>query len=707
MAFYVEPWNTDLEPSDGNVRTWLDNLYSKFQPIEQARWNQSHIDTLFYAGEQKFVNNFFGFANYFQQYQNFNFNICAQPINMVTGYQRQHRKSIIYTATEGGDSKTTDQYTRLIMHANNESGILDTYSKSCELAAIAGMNLMQPYLDYTEDAVNGKLKLKVWEYNSFLVDPYFREPDMSDANFIWCQQYVSKQEAIAMFPNKQVNQIKPMAGTPQRYGRFYFLPENYNMARNDLLVLSYVWYKWKRKRKKLYNKVTQEIFDYTGDQNELQQMMSHLGDLEEIEMEVPTWKLAVVLNEQLMYQGFNPLGFDECPMVCNYWNYDPHLAYYDLRNRSLIRPMRAAQYLFTHRMLTNLDISESTINSGYKRKEDAVANPENLRYAGQGKDIIIKQGYEMTDVEKIVASGTPQSDLELANQLTELMYRVSGVTPSNLGLSEESNVSTLTEMLRQGAGLITLQKFFDQWDTALKLLGNLELKIVQHNWSYHKVARILGEEPTPFFFSKIFAKYHVLCEEGLNTSTQKQYEFAQTMELNQALGGIIPPQWLASKATIQGKTELMELLAQQQQQQAAMAEHTQMLEQAKLDAQLKELYSKAASNIAMAKERYGRFESNVGLLEERMSEVSKNRSLSTKAKMEALEKMIDVIGKYGEIETMLKLNNIESYDYKQREQEDTDKIQAYQEANANEFASKLMQGMSDQSGQQGAQQFAS
>jgi hypothetical protein len=95
----------------------------------------------------------------------------------------------------------------------------------------------------------------------------------------------------------------------------------------------------------------------------------------------------------------------------------------------------------------------------------------------------------------------------------------------------------------------------------------------------------------------------------------------------------------------------------------------------------------------MAKERYGRFESNIGLLEERMAEVSKNRALSTKAKMEALEKLVDVIGRYGEIETSLKLNNIESFDYQQREVEDSDKKTAHKDAISNEFLSKIMNGM--------------
>ena len=57
----------------------------------------------------------------------------------------------------------------------------------------------------------------------FLVDPYFRNFDMSDAQFVWCQEYISKKEAEFRFPDK-IQNIAPMAGTPQRYGSLLFSP---------------------------------------------------------------------------------------------------------------------------------------------------------------------------------------------------------------------------------------------------------------------------------------------------------------------------------------------------------------------------------------------------------------------------------------------------------------------------------------------------
>src|SRR5208283_113907 len=108
MSFYYPPWNNALEPNQGNVRQWLDNLYSKFQPLEQARWNQANVDTLFYSGAQQFVNRYFGNNTFGSGHQQYYFNICQQPVNMLTGFERQHRKNFSYVPTEGADPQTTD-----------------------------------------------------------------------------------------------------------------------------------------------------------------------------------------------------------------------------------------------------------------------------------------------------------------------------------------------------------------------------------------------------------------------------------------------------------------------------------------------------------------------------------------------------------------------------------------------------------------------
>lgn len=701
MTVYNQVWDDSLEPNETNIRQWLDNLYSRFQPIEQARWNEANIDSLFHAGSQQYVNRYFNFAPTYN-FQNYYFNLIQAPVSMVTGYQRQHRKSINYIPTEGADTQTTDQYTRLITHLCNSEGINETFSRACELAAISGMVLLQPYLDYMgEDPLQGALRLKIWEYNSYMTDPYFRDfPGMSDCQHVWCQEFISKREALNRFRDHE-HIIKPMAGTPQRYGRFYFLPENYNMNRNDLLVISYVWFKSTRKKKKFYSESLKMFFDYSEKHTDVFRIMERSPDMKIVEVDTPTWKLATVLNDQLMSLTFNPLGFDQCPFIPVIWSYDPHLNYPNLRVRSLVFAMRSPQFLLNRKIIIANDIEESTINAGWKRKSGAVANEDTLKKTGQGYDIIVNEGYEMGDVEKILPSSAPASTMQLAEQLANLIFATSGVNLESWKGDDMKQMSSLTLLVKQAANLMVLQKYFDQWDQSLKMLGEVMLAILQLNWSAEKVELYLGEQPTEFFFNRLFAKCQVVVEEGLNTATQKHQEFMQWMELNQALGGVIPASEIAKRAVIQGKNDLIEILQKQEQMQAAQAQHTEMVAQSLEDAKIKELYSKAVANISMAKERQSRSDSNLGLYEERLSEISHNRAMTSKQKVEALEKLIDIIHRYGEIETMLQAGNLQSLDYSQIAQENREKQDAKNTSAKNEFVAQMLTGLLG--GQQGQQ----
>ncbi len=611
---------------------------------------------------------------------------------MVTGYQRQHRKSIVYQAADGADPKTTDQYTKLIMNVCQKEGIHEQYSKSCELAAIAGMNLIQPYLDYTgDDPAQGQMKLKIWEYNSFIVDPYFRNPDMSDAQFVWCQEYISKNEAESRFPDK-INEVRPMSGSPQRYGSFYFLPENHNMARNDLMVLSYVWYKWKKKKKRLYSRKRNQFFDFAGGDENLEQILYAINDMEEVVVETPCWKLATVLNDQLMFQGENPLwDGPECPFIPNFWNYDPHINQFDLRSRSLVFPMRSPQFLFNYKVINNNDIAAATINAGWKRKVGAVANEDNLKKSGQGWDVIINEGYELSDCEKIIPSAVPESDLALAQQMADLVFKTSGIDIENWSGQQDKQISSLTLLIKQAANLLPFQKYFDQWDHSLKLVGERLLQMALYNWNAEKVEMMIGEEPTTHFYSRIFAKYMTVVEEGLLTATQKNLQAQQMMDINQAFGReVLPPSMIIKDMNIQGKAEILQFLQQQEQQASQLQQEQTAVQHAFEDAKLKELYTKAMANIARAREDHSRSESNLGLYEERLSMIERNRAMSLKEKQSALTSLLENIERFGQIETDYSQLQLDIQSQKMMQEEEIEKLDVERRTESNKFLEEIL-----------------
>jgi len=121
------------------------------------------------------------------------------------------------------------------------------------------------------------------------------------------------------------------------------------------------------------------------------------------------------------------------------------------------------QYLYNRRRVIELDMLESQINSGYKYKENALVNPKDVFLEGQGKGLALKSEAEMTDVEKIQPAQIPPSMMQLSEILGQEVQQISGVNEELLGAAEDDK-SGILSMLRQGAGLTTLQVLFDNLD---------------------------------------------------------------------------------------------------------------------------------------------------------------------------------------------------------------------------------------------------
>jgi hypothetical protein len=183
----------------------------------------------------------------------------------------------------------------------------------------------------------------------------------------------------------------------------------------------------------------------------------------------------------------------------------------------------------------------------------------------------------------------------------------------------------------------------------------------------------------------------VIVEESDLTPTQQNLQAQQMFEINERFQReVFPPSMIIPKLNITGKAETIQFL-QQQEQQAQQIQQEQMgVQHAFEHAKLQEMISKAASNIANARERHGRSESNIGLFEERLSMITKNHALASKEKMAALAQLVETIQKFGEVETFLRSNQLDSIEYKDEQEEHRDKIEAKRTAESNKFIEALM-----------------
>jgi len=209
-----------------------------------------------------------------------------------------------------------------------------------------------------------------------------------------------------------------------------------------------------------------------------------------------------------------------------------------------------------------------------------LVNPADVFLSGQGKGIALKDDAMMSDVQRIEAPQVPPSMIQLSELLAKEVMEISGVNEELLGSATDDKAGILS-MLRQGAGLTTLQVLFDQLDRSQKLLGKIMIDIIQSNFTPGKIKRIIEDEPTEQFYNKSFGRYDAAVEEGLNTSTQRQMQFAQLLQLRES-GVPISTSDLLEASTMQGKKKIIENAMAQEQQAAQMQ---QMQAQAQIDAQ--------------------------------------------------------------------------------------------------------------------------
>jgi hypothetical protein len=168
----------------------------------------------------------------------FNFNHIRKIVQMISGTQRRNRKSTIVTPVENGDQITADQFTKIMMWINNQEYMLDTVSDAFLGALITGMNLLQVWVDYRSDPVNGNIKIDNCSYNSFLIDPFFKKSDLSDCNAIWKRSFLTKRECVSLMPDKEdeiLGLITNDSGTG-RDSKFQFMPQSYGYSIKNLLT---------------------------------------------------------------------------------------------------------------------------------------------------------------------------------------------------------------------------------------------------------------------------------------------------------------------------------------------------------------------------------------------------------------------------------------------------------------------------------------
>ena len=648
-----------MDPTDMNakyLKGFKDQFYATQYPPCSAMWQQGYIDTRFKVGDQSLNNIIYGDNQYYAS-RRFFFNLIKRHISMICGFQRKNRKSTIAIPLHDEDD-LADAYNACLKWTENRDGFQEYLSQSFENACTTGLNILSLEMDYTLDPVSGDLVTDQVAYCNVLIDTYFRKQDLSDCTAMWRRRWVTRQGAKALLPG-HAKEIDGMRFMGAKDGRFPLQAELMNLDTNKLLAYDQFYYRSTREAKLILDPYTGDNTEWEEDEGEdneaeLAHIMKQQPWLKIHKKQVPTVKLCVSIGDRILYDGPNLLNIDRYPMVPTLCYHEPDMQSYAWKITGVVRNLRDSQYLYNMRKVIELDILQSQINSGWIYPIDAVVDPKAFRQSGQGFLVPLKAGHLPGEIQRIEPPNIPASMLELSRSLSEDITKISGVNEELLGSATDDKAGILS-MLRQGAGLTTLQTIFDKLDYTQRLYGEIRLQAIRKNFSKAKVERITGKKVNPLFFSSQSLKYSLAVEEGAYSTTQKQMELQQLLHFKE-IGMTVADKSIFRASFITNKKEV-EADATEQAQQQMQQQQAQMQQQSKIDnSKMMMEYAKSKAELARvqdlnasAAEKFARIDE----IEANAHYKEKESELALVKEMIALEDM-----ELSQVRNTLELSNI-------------------------------------------------
>lgn len=641
-------------PSSNPIARELDDFWKESQALWQQWQYEADLDTKMYSGQQDYWNTFYN-VNYRNQ-KTLMFNKILRIINMIGGYQRDNRLATIVSPSDNDpdNGQTADQLTKVINWVMRQDQTYEKISDCFDGSNICGLNLLHIWMDYRKDPENGDIRSDRIPFSAFIMDNYWTKPDLSDCDRIWTRKYITTRQLESLLPDVKKDIPYLGKGYAAKDGKFQFLAQNWYQYQQEMYAYDEYWVKDTRETKKVLDTRTGEVIEWLGTRDQFRLLREFNPNVELIKASVDTIKLNVLVNNHLVYEEQRPWGLDRLPFAVSLCYHLPEAQNYAYRYQGVVRNIRDSQVELNRRRNRLLDVLDAQVQSGLMVKEDALVNPEDAFFQGPGKVLFFKQSANLaSDVAPVPPPPVAPGWMELIQTIEKEIMDIVG--PEELFAQNMSakDMSGVMMKLKMGAGLTGLRNIFDRLNQMQMYVGDIMNDLIMNNFGVGKIAQIIGGEPSELIRQSLtpenqllkmatsVLKYNCVVEEGEMTSTQRQLQFLQAIQLRE-MGIPISNKYILEKSTLQGKKEIIDDIEQQEKQ-------AQQLQQAQTEAQMQQqqvltrsLEAKAQSDFALAEERKSEAVQKISLAKQEASQAIHQRAAAALDNAKALKELEDM-----------------------------------------------------------------
>ena len=542
------------------------------------------------------------------------FDKTQRQLNLISGYEERNRH-ILKIAPQGlEDDPPSTQHTKIVMQqlgAGQGFTGYDLMSKAFKWGCLAsGSNLVEIFRDR-----NNNLKLGRRGFNSFLLDPLLNNPDLSDCSYILTGQWVHEDRVKLIIPTEadKIDNINTISSFP----RWPYLGQP--LDRKESHTRLYEEY-WRRKTtfvETVIDRQTGEEFpfkrirDAFGDakaaRDWLKDRRTQNGGPAATVFSKPIDKilLSVFVDDELVFDGENPLGLDDYNFVWFHGDWVPEEPRDELKLQGFIRGLRDPQNAYSRKMNQAFDIIESQIQSGKIVRDKYLKNYEDVYKSGQGVHLHVVDevppNLQLADIVANIQSVDIKPGLfQLMEGIEKALIEAKGLNEEILG-SDDKDIPGILHKFRTGAALTGQQGIFSGYRSSKRQVGIKLVRANQQILEPHQVFRMINEMPVPGFYEIDFTQYDCTPTEGLLTDTQRQLSYMEISHIREKFpdaAQYIPISWLLKMAPIQASAELIKL-TEQGEQQASQQSQKQLQDQQRINSLIE---AQTAAEVARAKE---------------------------------------------------------------------------------------------------------
>ena len=566
-------------------------------------------------------------------------NTILPTINAVLGEQSAKKADIQFKPRGGGNQEVADVLTKVYAQIADNNKLDWVEAQVFSDGIIQDRGYFDIRIDFS-DHINGEVRIEAKDPLDILIDPDAKHYDTRTWNEIFESKWMSLDEIEETYGQDKADRLRLLAETgttlgadsmefeEQRYGdteaseyggaQLPADPENSRMLRS-VRVIERQYYQLKDCM--FYIDVV------TGDQRQIPQNWSKkkresFADqfgLEIIEKKVRKVRWTVTADTVVLFDDWSPyINFTIVPYFPYFRRGKPF---------GMVRNLLSPQEQLNKITSQELHIVNTTANSGWIVESGSLSGmtADDLEEHGAETGLVLEFNRGSTPPGKIPPNQIPTGLDRLGQKAANNIKQISGITDAMLGM-DSPEVSGVAINAKQNRGSLMLQVPLDNLAKTRQYLAEHTLKLVQSFYTEERVLQITDESdpykpreqirvnqmtPEGMVINDLqLGEYDVVVGTAPARDNFDEMQFAEAIELRQ-VGVPIPNDMiveyshLSRKADIANRIRQLEGTApptpeqiQLQQFQAEAQIRATQLEIAKLEAEVTNLQTQSALNVA-------------------------------------------------------------------------------------------------------------